>query len=271
MRSLIFWASLLAGILSTAPATAEQYLRDVWASAHTPAAMAKAKDDQCLACHKNILSDQPLTTSPSGTSAATQVAWYQTLTTYTGEQDSFHRRHLTTPFAKSVMKLQCNTCHLGHDPREEAAVPSSDKGPPLATLRKQVNPETSCLKCHGTFPAAIMGLEGDWHELRGDLETEDQPNGCLSCHAEQFRTVRHNVTYLRGADIEKLARQDPDVCFGCHGGRAWYRISFPYPRHAWPGMPAEIPDWAKDRPTESEARFLETLPKPAAKPAAKKK
>ena len=32
-------------------------------------------------------------------------------------------------------------------------------------------------------------------------------------------------------------------------------ISYPYPRHAWPGMPPEVPDWAKDRPTESEARF----------------
>jgi hypothetical protein len=45
------------------------------------------------------------------------------------------------------------------------------------------------------------------------------------------------------------------VCYGCHGGRQWYRISFPYPRHSWAGMPEETPDWAKNRPTESEARF----------------
>jgi len=50
-------------------------------------------------------------------------------------------------------------------------------------------------------------------------------------------------------------------CFGCHGGRSWYRISYPYPRHAWPLMDAEtVPDWATDRPTESKPEYQ--LPTP---------
>ena len=62
---------------------------------------------------------------------------------------------------------------------------------------------------------------------------------------------------LRGAvaAVEAAGQKNGDVCYGCHGGRAWYRIAYPYPRHAWEGMAPEIPDWAKARPTESEARF----------------
>ena len=71
-----------------------------------------------------------------------------------------------------------------------------------------------------------------------------------------FRTNRHNVNYLKPQAIEQLAGEKQDVCFGCHGGRPWYRISYPYPRHAWPGMAEPVPDWAKDRPVESEPRFL---------------
>ena len=70
-----------------------------------------------------------------------------------------------------------------------------------------------------------------------------------------FRTNRHNVTYLKAAGIENLAQAGSDTCYGCHGGRAWYRISYPYPRHAWPGMDPEVPEWAKDRPTASDPRY----------------
>ena len=126
---------------------------------------------------------------------------------------------------------------------------------PAFTLRKTVNPTETCLRCHGSFPAEPMGLSGSWHENREALETAETPNGCLSCHAETFRTVRHRVNYLKAAEIEKLAKNSSDTCYGCHGGRQWYRISYPYPRHAWPGMPEEMPDWAEDRPTESDPRF----------------
>ncbi|MEW8431392.1 MAG: hypothetical protein G8D61_16865, partial [gamma proteobacterium symbiont of Ctena orbiculata] len=61
--------------------------------------------------------------------------------------------------------------------------------------------------------------------------------------------------YLKADAIEVAAKKDPDVCYGCHGGRQWYRIGYPYPRHAWKGMSSNTPEWAKDRPTESEPRF----------------
>jgi hypothetical protein len=83
-------------------------------------------------------------------------------------------------------------------------------------------------------------------------------NNCLLCHAG-IRTNRHQVNYLNAAEIEKLGAQSGDTCFGCHGGRSWYRISYPYPRHKWEGMPADTPDWAKNRPTESDVRFLNKL------------
>jgi nitrate/TMAO reductase-like tetraheme cytochrome c subunit len=100
-----------------------------------------------------------------------------------------------------------------------------------------------------------MGLPGAWHEVRDSMETAETPNGCLSCHAETFRTVRHKVNYLNADAIERLAKKSSDTCHGCHGGRSWYRISYPYPRHAWPGMPDDKPDWAAGRQAESDARF----------------
>jgi hypothetical protein len=106
-----------------------------------------------------------------------------------------------------------------------------------------------------------MGLPPKWEETREGLESADAPNGCLSCHAEQFRTVRHHVTYLDAKGIEDAAKESSDACFGCHGGRSWYRISYPYPRHPWPDMPADLPDWAKDRPKTSDPRFALPIPK----------
>jgi nitrate/TMAO reductase-like tetraheme cytochrome c subunit len=177
-----------------------------------------------------------------------------------GEQDSFHRRHLVTPMAKALMNLTCNTCHQGHDPREEAqgasatSTPQTDAG---FSLRKQVNPETTCLKCHGQFPAKeIMGLPAPWKDAKNMFQ-----NDCLGCHAA-IRTSRHQVSYLNAEAIEAAAReatakkQGGDVCYGCHGGRAWYRIAYPYARNPWPGMPEVTPEWARLRPRHSELRFL---------------
>ncbi len=60
----------------------------------------------------------------------------------------------------------------------------------------------------------------------------------------------------RGSAIEARAKKgSSDLCYGCHGGRAWYRISYPYPRHPWKDMPEEMPDWAKTRPTASDPRY----------------
>lgn len=236
------------------------YLRAVYSPLHFRPAIAQATNQQCLECHQEVLGDTVREASPAGVKAAAAKAWYQQLDTYAGDQETFHRRHLETPLARKLMKLSCNTCHEGHDPREEAPIPptSADAG---YTLRKQVNPETSCLKCHGRMPHEIMGLPAPWPESKASFG-----NNCLVCHAA-IRTTRHQVNYLDGAAIEKAAEeQGGDVCYGCHGGRAWYRIAYPYPRHAWADMPADVPEWAKGRPTESERRF-QIKPVAAAQPA----
>ena len=195
--------------------------------------------------------------SPAGVTAAQSVAWYQTLDTYEGEQASFHARHMSTPFAKAVMNLQCNFCHKGNDPRDEVPGSHATSVKAGAKLRKMVDPSTTCLMCHGKFPGKVMGFDDQpWHALREGMETPEAPNGCLSCHADQFRTERHKVNYLNAAAIEAEAKTKSDACFGCHGGRSWYRNSYPYPRHPWPGMDPAVPAWAKDRPTQSAAEHL---------------
>ncbi|MBL8565566.1 MAG: hypothetical protein JNM89_07620 [Hyphomicrobiaceae bacterium] len=228
-----------------------------WHPLHFKPAIATATNEQCLTCHQEVLKTTVSAKSPAGVEAQNSIAWYQTLDTYAGRQETFHSRHLTTPFARQTMNLSCNFCHQGHDPREEAPGSSATAAPQGKeagfTLRKVVDPSSTCLLCHGSFPAENMGLAGTWHENREALETDEAPNGCLSCHAEQFRTVRHRVNYLNSDAIEALAKAgSSDTCFGCHGGRSWFRISYPYPRHPWPGMDAsEVPDWAKGRSAES--------------------
>lgn len=227
---------------------------------HFQPAILEASDRECLVCHADILGRDLRAESPAGLKAGESLAWYQTLATYDGSQQSFHRRHMATPYADAVMNLQCNFCHVGNDPREEspdllpAGVPH-DNAP--FTMRKLVNPSETCLRCHGAMPnpEEIMLLPGPWPEVRADFEYEDEPNGCLSCHRDLYRLNRHNVTYLNAATIEDLAQESSDVCYGCHGGRAWYMISYPYPRHSWPDMDEETPEWALDRPTESDPRF----------------
>jgi len=236
-----------------AQAAETDYLRAVYSPLHFRPAIETAEDAQCLACHREVLEDRVRPASPSGLRAETLRAWYQETPSYAGEQDTFHRRHLVTPLTKRLMNLRCNSCHQGHDPREEAqgaAADSARQDDAGFTLRKQVNPETTCLKCHGQFPWLLMGLPGPWEAHKAAFG-----DNCLTCHAA-IRTKRHEVNYLNAAAIEQAGKEGADVCYGCHGGRSWYRISYPYPRTPWPEMPAEVPEWAKNRPTQSEARFL---------------
>lgn len=236
-------------------AAGQDHLRATYDPIHFKPAIDTATDAQCLACHREVLDDKVRERSPAGISAAASKAWYQQFSTYTGEQDTFHRRHLVTPMAKELMNLRCTTCHQGNDPREEAPGSSATAMPQSTdafTLRKQVNPETTCLKCHGQMNIQVMGLPSPWHESK-----EMFGDSCLTCHAA-IRTTRHQVNYLKAAAIEAAGAKNADTCYGCHGGRSWYRIAYPYPRHAWDGMAPEVPDWAKDRPTESEARFRVT-------------
>lgn len=222
------------------------YHRAQWDPIHFKPAIDKATDEQCLACHQEII-ERRVHTSPAGVKPDQALAWYQTLDTYSGPQDTFHRRHLVDDYANQVMDLHCNTCHQGNDPREEVPEWPGMHDEDF-TMRKVVNPNV-CLRCHGQFPYKVMNLSGPWEE------SKDLFGGtCLTCHSS-IRTHRHQVTFLKPEGIEQAALKNPDVCYGCHGGRAWYRIAYPYPRHAWEGMPEGTPDWAKGRPTESEARF----------------
>lgn len=247
---------------SQASETGPDLQRATWDALHRFPESASANDETCLTCHQEILQDRPRMESPAGLRSADALAWYQTLDTYSGEQESFHWRHLRSPLAQQVMNLGCNFCHQANDPREEsphamraAAAAAPAPFQPLFTLRRHVNPGETCLRCHGSFPAEVMGLTESWHETREGLEDEETPNGCLTCHADTFRTERHRVTYLSAEAIEKAAQTGSDVCFGCHGGRSWYRVSYPYPRTPWPDMPEETPDWAIDRPRHSDPRF----------------
>ncbi len=246
---IVFLSAALAGgswVLAS-EMKAEQYEHARWHPMHFQPAIDQATDEQCLSCHQEILDRKVLEQSPAGVKASAALAWYQTLNTYEGPQETFHRRHLVTPLAKNLMDMKCTTCHQGNNPREEAPIPP-DVAMTDFTLRKMVDPET-CLMCHGRNPYERMGLPGPWAESRETFQ-----NNCLLCHAG-IRTNRHQVNYLKAEAIEELGTKDADICYGCHGGRQWYRIAYPYPRHAWKGMADEVPEWAKDRPTESQPRF----------------
>jgi hypothetical protein len=231
-----------------------------WHPIHFKPQIDRATDSECLACHHEVLSTKVRPASPAGLKAQDATAWYQTLDTYKGDQEAFHARHLTTPMAREFMNMKCTFCHQGNDPREESPGSSATTTPAstgATPLRKMVDTSSTCLLCHGQFPAASMGLEGKWPELREGMESPENPNGCLTCHAEQFRTNRHQVNYLKPEAIEVAAKTSADVCYGCHGGRAWYRTTYAYPRHPWPGMDTSaIPDWAKGRPAQSRPEHL---------------
>jgi hypothetical protein len=234
--------------VAAAPPITSDYQSARYDPIHFKPAIDKATDADCLKCHQEVLDTNTRDASPAGLKKVSTLAWYQTLDTYDGEQMTFHQRHLTAPFIKKVATMSCTTCHQGNNPRDEVSNTAADS-PTDLTMRKMVDPNT-CLMCHGQFPYQNMGLPGPWHESGVGFQ-----NNCLLCHAA-IRTTRHKVNFLNAAGIEQEGVANSDSCYGCHGGRAWYRTSFPYPRHAWPGAGATVPEWAKDRPTESDLRFL---------------
>ena len=251
MIQLRVLATLAISVLLTGLVCAAQsgvtYDQARWDPIHFKPAIDTASDEQCLVCHREVLDRKVRETSPAGVVAQDALAWYQTLDTYIGEQETFHRRHLATDYAHQVMDLKCNTCHQGNDLREETAN-SSATGQSDLVQRKQVDPNI-CLMCHGKFNYPVMGVPGSWLEHGAVFG-----NSCLTCHVA-IRTNRHNVNFLKPAAIEEAGKSSADVCYGCHGGRAWYRINYPYPRNPWPGAAAAVPDWAIDRPTSSNPRF----------------
>lgn len=254
-RLLATGVLVLSGLDVAAQTAAPDYQRARYDPMHFKPAIDKATDAQCLSCHADVLQARPRAASPAGLPASQARAWYQQTTTYNGEQDTFHRRHLVTPLAQELMALRCVTCHQGADPRDKnpwSSATSPREGGAFS-LRKTLVPEQTCLKCHGQMNWKVMGLPEPWHKSRDMFQ-----NNCLLCHAT-IRTVRHQVNYLKADAIEAAGSKGGDTCFGCHGGRAWYRTTYPYPRHPWPGMDPTVPAWAVDRPTESELRFISDL------------
>jgi nitrate/TMAO reductase-like tetraheme cytochrome c subunit len=245
----LFFASaiLLCGANPAASAEKPDYERARWDPIHFKPAIDTATDAQCLSCHQEIAGKEVLVRSPAGVEAAKSRAWYQRLSTYQGPQMDFHRRHIDGPMASQFMNMRCSTCHQGNDPREEVPT-TTGQAHDAFTLRKAVNPEV-CLMCHGQMEYTIMGLPEPWPK-----SSKLFANNCLTCHAA-IRTTRHQVNFLKPEAIEQAGAKNGDVCYGCHGGRAWYRIGYKYPRHAWEGMAEEVPDWAKGRPSVSNPRF----------------
>ncbi len=233
MRSIsgIFFIALCVVVLTAAQAEqlpTQTYEQARWHPIHFKPQIDTATNEQCLACHQEILKRKPRTIAPAGVKAADTLGWYQTLNTYSGDQDTFHRRHLVSEYASSVMQLQCNTCHQGNDPRDENAH-SSKTAQPGITNRKMADPYV-CLMCHGQFPAEKMGVPKTWYESSSMFQ-----DSCLTCHSA-IKTERHKgITFLKADAIEAAGKKDSDVCFGCHGGRAWYQIPFPYGAKKWPG------------------------------------
>ena len=265
LRGLVALTVSVAAVAVLAASTVsaqgiEDYDNARWDPVHFKPAIDSATDEQCLACHQEVIDRRVLEVSPAGVKASDSLAWYQTLDTYEGAQETFHRRHLVSDYAQQVMQLKCNTCHQGNDPREETAN-SSATGQSHLIERKHVNPDV-CLMCHGQFNYQVMGVPGSWAE-HGQLFGDN----CLTCHAG-IRTNRHQVNFLKPAAIEEVALKKTDACYGCHGGRSWYRINYPYPRHSWPGDAEVLPDWAKDRPTSSDPRFAVKAEAEAEAPAA---
>jgi nitrate/TMAO reductase-like tetraheme cytochrome c subunit len=248
--ALLAFATWLLALGSATAAPGPDYQRARQDALHFKPQIDQASDAQCLACHAEVLKPTVRSTSPAGVQAATAKAWYQQTSTYAGEQDTFHRRHLVTPMAQQLMQLRCNTCHQGHDPRDENPLSSATAQRQGGfTLRKMVVTEATCLKCHGQMNTAVMGLPEPWPKSKALFQ-----DNCLLCHAA-IRTNRHQVNYLQADAIEQAGAKGSDTCYGCHGGRAWYRINYPYTRTPWEGMSTEAPDWAKHRPTAPEARF----------------
>lgn len=235
--------------LSFASSSNIDYLNARWTPLHFKPAIERATNQQCLSCHKEILERKPLTKSPAGMGKDQSIAWYQQQENADLVQETFHRRHLVSEKAKSLMKFKCNTCHQGHDPRDEASM-THEMAQTGLILRKSVDPEI-CLMCHGKFNYQVMaGLADEW-----EVEREKFKNDCVTCHLES-RTKRHKLNFLQEKGIEELGKSDPESCYQCHGGKAWYAISYPYVRRPWlrrmPGIP---PAWAADRPEEYDKRF----------------
>ncbi len=224
---------------SVSESQSTNYNRARWNPIHFKPAIMAATNEQCLICHMEILDKVPRKTSPAGLTIKNSLAWYQTLSTYEGDQDTFHRRHIMSNYSKRIMNLGCTTCHQGNDPREEVPNSSSTTQEGL-TMRKSVDPYI-CAMCHAQYNFTKMGVPGPWPD-NSTLFADT----CLTCHVAIKLERHHGISFLNAEGIEELAKKDSNVCYGCHGGRAWYRINFPYTEKKWPGL-GDVPIGAESK------------------------
>ncbi len=129
---------------------AGQHLRAVYSPLHFKPAIESATDAQCLVCHKEVLEDKVRAVSPAGVKAADSLAWYQQVSTYQGEQDTFHRRHLVTPMAKQLMNLSAI-------PATKATTRARKRRahrPPWRHRRRRTTPASRCASRSIPRPAA---------------------------------------------------------------------------------------------------------------------
>lgn len=189
------------------------YERARLSDVHIDSAKKGIQDSACLACHQEIFDAEGavLAAIDPAIDLSKLKPWYQDVTTYQGPQLRFHYRHLKTPLATSIMDLSCVFCHENTEVR--ATYPGEDSG---GSFRKQVSGET-CLLCHGQFPQAHRM---SWPALQTAVGGQD----CLACHnAETLRNVVKKVDYLQADKIVAQGQDNAALCYGCHGGRAWYQ------------------------------------------------
>jgi hypothetical protein len=246
--ALLAW--VLAAIAMAHPAVAApavDYQRARFDPIHFQPAIAQASDAQCLACHEEVLKPSMREQSPAGVKAAT-TAWYQQTNTYQGAQETFHRRHLSTPLARSLMDLRCNTCHEGHDQRDEH---------PLSSATSQRN---------GGFPAQARESRNHLPQVPWPDELQrDGPARALAQEQgdvpEQLPAVprgdphhRHQVNYLKAEAIEAAATGNAATCATAATAAA-PGIASPTPIRATPGKA-----WTPRCPTRRPGLRLRALP-----------
>jgi hypothetical protein len=216
-RLFLFGAALLVvGGTSVAEVDPEyERHRRLWERSHFPPG-EDSLDGRCLGCHADVLEQAPRRAMPAGALPEGLLPPYQRLATYDGGQASFHWRHRRSSYAQSVMRMRCQSCHRGRDPRLPE-VHRHEREFPVA-LRKRVHPNL-CVNCHGRFPDHRAAFDGDWPAVRQRFD-----GNCLVCHEGDSARRHHNPLLDREA-VEAQARDSGDVCYGCHGGRAWYRVS----------------------------------------------
>lgn len=190
------------------------YERSRLSDVHTDSAKKGIQDATCLNCHQDIFdADGAVLAATDPTIDLSKLKpWYQDVKTYQGPQLRFHYRHLKTPLATSIMNLSCVFCHENTEVR--ATYPGEDSG---GSFRKQVSSETKCLLCHGQFPPA-HGMS--WPALQKTIGGQ----GCLACHqVDTLSTILGEVAYLKADKIVAQNQDNAVLCYGCHGGRAWYQ------------------------------------------------